>query len=679
MYTNDFLFPKLFLNQGRGSRLCFQTIVKDHKHNKGGAIIVNSDQGASKTVFAGAVLMYALMQKEAHINGVVSSHMFDKVVFLSFSDNAKGQVESDFDKYLYPVGGELLPKHDDFTFFSVNKQDLKVLLKNLRGNILMVIDEPQKAFTESDSKRRSHKRSPLYEIVTSTPNIYKIFLTATPMNNSIMEMVNYVGPFLRKHIDDVVVEDILDPNTYKNRVFFISSSVVDFKNTNLIFSREEIKDYVKIVDNFDNNFTLYKVEDESNMFLNTSKMEISDTQLQATETRIRKGLFGVGGISMEFLKLSVVSGKEYEQINGHGYSDTFDKSELFEISPKMHYIYERMKMEKQQIKAIVKVEIYSEIFTKSKSSDGDVYLFDYFNKYPGHFEEFTYKTGELDPKKLYYLNGFDKRDSSVKRNIEVYNRLGEYPGASVLCFIPERYSTGFTYVRVRWIFLWDYGFHYTGNSQTFGRISRTGQMPKGRQEAIILEQDINVSSMGSIAKYKDILIGDLTNLEYEKFKKNVLDYYSTLLDKSLDKDTVELSVEEIDFRKRFRALYSSFTRKNITHNKLKSISQVENIMNSQNVLADYIDESKPSQLFPLRDFIKCGKYHTKKIPIIEKMGQDVFDGDGQYNNIFMNHVDNMFTQSSQHKPFGLSGDLESDSVIINVEPLGDFVVTNKIH
>jgi len=64
--THDPLMPLLFMSQGKGARRAFKYITEDSKKNKSGGILINSDQGASKTVFSGAILMLALMHKRAY-------------------------------------------------------------------------------------------------------------------------------------------------------------------------------------------------------------------------------------------------------------------------------------------------------------------------------------------------------------------------------------------------------------------------------------------------------------------------------------------------------------------------------------------------------------------------------------------------------------------------------------
>jgi len=675
MITHDSLMQQLYHNQGIGSRMAFKFILEDAKVRKNGGILINSDQGASKTVFSGAILMLALMQKSAYEKNFIKEKLFDKVIFLSFSDNVKSQIEGDFKKYLYKVDNYCLSEHPDMIITSVNKNNLIERIKNLKGNNLMVIDEPQKGFSMSDMKKNGKKKSSLYYIIHSTPNTYKIFLTATPMTNSILDMVHYVSTFLNKKSEQITIEDIMNPDTYKNRIYFVSSSVVNFINQNIIFSKEQVKNYQSIdKDGSSGDFIRYIMKDEPNKYLNTAKVEISNTQMNAMIDKVKNKKFGVGGISTEAIKLSVVSGKEYERINNKGFSPTFQESELFEISPKIHYIYKYETGKAFPGKSIVKVKIYSNIFLSGTSTDGNIYLFEYFKLYPEKFEEFTIDTKELDIKKVYYMNIFDRSDGVAKKYIQKFNILPENTGTPVICFIPGKYATGYTYTKIKRIYLWEYEFHYSGDSQAFGRISRNGQMPDEQQEAIMLESDVNISSLDIQRQFRITLKGDLNDDELKKYKDDIIKYYQYISDEyeenknNYEEDMLE---SELSFRKRFRALYPSFTRKSITHNKLKIVSNVENIMNSQNVLHDLIDESKSSQLFPMRRYVPRGKYYQKKRSIDINSKGDIFNINREYVNIYMDFVHDRYLESTKHKPYGISNDIEPDTIIINSQELSN--------
>ena len=656
MITNDFLFPKLFLSQGRGSRKAFKFIRKDVKMNPGAAILVNSDQGASKTVFSGAILMYFMMEKDARINGIIKENTFNNFIFMSFSDNAKNQVKDDFNKYLYWN----VFNRNDFTFYSVNKQNLNTILSNLDKKTIMVIDEPQKSFSENDTKKKSTNKSRLYKIIEDTPNIYKIFLTATPMDNSIMDMVSYVGPMINKQISKVTVDDIKNIDTYKGRIYFIASSVVNFENRNMVYT-QNYYDNLKLL-NTSGDFNLYLRDDELNKYLNTTKVEMSLTQFKAIEKRIKAKQYGVGGISIDFLRLNVVSGKEYTSIHGKQFSEIFTQKELFEISPKFHFIYNYMMSFDKPVKALVKVNLYSDVFISSPSNDKNTYLFDYLKLYPDYFEEFTSSTRSLDKNKLYYINGFGKSQNKVNDSLKAFNSISEYPDANIVCFISEKFATGFTFKMVLLFFLWEYGFNYSKDSQAFGRISRNGQTPsRGQQEAIILEQDVEFSDAYIKKSVEKLLRGDLEDWLFDQYLEEILEYYNKIDNENNDLDSDDLSESELEFRKRFRSIYPSFTRKKITHNKLREISKVENIILSQNELKDFTGSSGMSQLFPMRIDIKEGIYNGRKIPINEN-ADDPYKIDKNYVNIYLEYI---LSNKGLIQNYGLHGDDENDSIIIN--------------
>lgn len=660
---HDLLFSVLFLSQGRAARRTFKNILVDHNTRKNGGMIVMSDQGSSKTVLVGSVIYLFMSQKKAYNDGYIESYLFDNFVFLSFSASAKSQVIKDFDDYLPKIDDVFISTSPDFYFRTVGENKITESLQNLEGNTLMIIDEPQKGFSMSDIKQNSRKESALKLIVTNTPNVYKIFVTATPMKNSKTDMSVYLSVFLNKSVNDVY-DDILDPNSYKNRIVFIPSEVVNFNNVNIIYTNEEREYSDNIKKSIINGFVMYITEDNPIRFLNTTRIPYSSTQITKMCTMVSE-FDETGdlrsGFNSDFIKLDSISGKDFSSINGSAFSEEYDHLELFEISPKAHFIINNELSRKRFKKSIVNSNNYAGIFIADDSGDDNMYLFDYFKKYKKFFVEYKSTTKEVLKGKIYYINAFTT-SNKTKKTIEMFNNLPENNNSPIICFLPERFATGFTYIHVLTIYLWIFSYHYTGASQMFGRISRNNCVTNDTQEVYILESDISLSSDVIIDKFNKCLVGNLKESDAKKYKKALEKYYDGETNKKV------INIKEKLYRNRYRAMYAPFIRKKITLGKLDEIAEVEALMLDNNILLDIIGESNPNQLFPKRYFRKEGIYHRKKMSYTA----DDVDGFGEnldYAFIFLDYIKTSKAKNPNVYKCTFTGDSEVDDIYFSLEGL----------
>ena len=683
------IFPNMFMFQERGAMRAFRFINKDMITNPSGGIINMSDQGSSKTVSTLAIFFIYMMEKHAYDIGDVSKYTFDHFIFLSYGEHARGQVHRDIDLYIPMIDEKPIYKDPSYHFYTVGKKNVISTINNLKGKKLMIIDEPQKQFSASDSRKHTDKQSTLRSIVQHTSDSYKIFVTATPMTNDPMDMYNYVSVFLNKDIRKVTMKDVRDPMTYKNRIWFVTSNVVNFKNENLIYVPPDIDviDMYKSAQiqstNSISGHSLYKVSDNHNKFLNTTRVPMSHTQVREIQRRImaRNDLEVTNtGFNSEYIKLDIIPGNAYTNINHKSFSKTYNPKELYEISPKIHYMVTNEMGRKVKVKSLLHTKNYAGMFLSDKSTTKNVYLFDYFKKYPNIFVPFTTNTRDIMPNKLYYVNIFNVESSKMNKIIMDFNGLPENNASPIVFFISDKLATGRTYTKVTHFYMFIHAFHYTDASQMFGRISRNSQMPDAQQVVYIMETSIDISSEKVKRIFNKTLNGDLSKSEITKYTNNIKKFYTDdghydkvreteedikNVEVIVDTNKGQMSLNEKAFRVRYQAMYAGTRRKIITILKLHLVSQIENIMTSQNVLFDSIGKAEPNQLFPKRVSRPEGIYHEKIIPYTDN---DLIIRYSKHERI---HEANMFIwymkryhMEMLHDKI-LSGDINADFIIMN--------------